>query len=172
MKGLIIKDKITQMMKGYSTVSDKYNVAGGIVGGTLPLKFGDLVAYSSTPGYYVKAMGTSLPAAGLAGLVIATNVKLVRQYANAASAEAETLVGEAFNLLLDGYIAAEVTITANTYTNIAAGKQVYYKVGAASTDPIVLADSSVGTGALTGYTFTGMYDVIDSTHVLAEIKVK
>ena len=30
MKSLIIKDKIPQMMKGYPTVSDKYNVAGGI----------------------------------------------------------------------------------------------------------------------------------------------
>lgn len=172
MKGLIIKDKIPQMMKGYPTVSDKYNVAGGIVSGNLPLNFGDLVAYSATPGYYVKAVGTSLPAAGLAGLVVATNVKLVRQYANGNSTNAETLVGEAFNLLLDGYIAAEVTITADTYTNIAAGKSVYYKLGASATDPIVLADSSVGTAALTGYVFTGIYDVIDSTHVLAEIKVK
>ena len=47
---LIIKDKIKQLMRGYPTVSDKYNVEGGIVEGDTPLAFGDMVAYGSTTG--------------------------------------------------------------------------------------------------------------------------
>lgn len=168
--GLILKDKVKQLIKGYPTVSDKYNVAGGILAGSNPVEFGDLVAYSSNAGYYEKAMGTSLPSAGLAGLVVATNVKLVDSWAG--ETEPKTKVGEAFNLLLDGFIAAKVLITANTFTNLAPGKAVYYKVGAAASDPIILADSANGTAALAGYSFTGVYDVIDSTHVIAEIRVK
>lgn len=168
--GLIIKDKITQLIKGYPTVSDKYNVAGGILSGSYAVKFGDLVAFSATAGYYEKAKGTSLPSAGLAGLVVATNVKVTDNWAG--ETEPETKVGEAFNLLMDGFIAAKILITANTYTNLAAGKSVYYKLGAASTDDIVLADSAAGTAALSGYTFTGIYDKVDSTHVIAEIRVK
>lgn len=168
--GLIIKDKITQLMKGYPTVSDKYNVAGGILTGTESVKFGDLVAYSATTGYYEKAKGTALPTAGLAGLVLATNVKVLDSWAG--ETEPLTRVGEAFNLMLDGFIAVEVLVTANTYTNIAAGKPVYYKLGATSTDAIVLADSAAGTAALADYTFTGIYDIVDDTHVIAEIRVK
>lgn len=168
--GLIINKEIKQLIKGYPTVSDKYNVAGGILAGSNPVEFGDLVAYSATAGYYEKAMGSSLPSAGLAGLVVSTNVKLVDSWAG--ETEPKTKVGEAFNLLLDGFIAAKVLITSNTYTHIAAGKQVYYKVGAGASDPIVLADSAAGTAALAGYFFTGIYDKVDSTHVIAEIRVK
>lgn len=170
--GLIIKNKLPQLIKGYPTVSDKYNVAGGILdNSSASVGFGDLVAYSSITGYYTKAVGTSLPSAGLAGLVVATNVKLLTSWADPTAA-VETKPGEAFNLLLDGYIAGLVEITSNTYTNIVPNGQVYYKVGSSAADAIVLADSSVGTAALTGYVFTGVYDVVDATHVLAEIRVK
>lgn len=172
MKSMIIKDQIQQLMKGHPTVSDKYNVSGAILEGTSgKIGFGELVAFTGTPGYYTKAVGTALPSAGLAGLSIAPNVKLVKEYGDP-SAEAEVAPGEAFDLLLDGYITAVVEITANTFTNLAANKPVYYKLGASSTAAIVLADSAAGTAALTGYTFTGVYEVIDSTHVIAEIRVK
>ena len=55
--GLIIKNKIAQLKKGYPTVSDKYNVQGGIYEsdneGTA-LHFGDLLAYGSATGHYKK----------------------------------------------------------------------------------------------------------------------
>lgn len=170
MKSMIINKSIPQLMKGKPTVGDKYNIAGAILAGTSEkISFGDLVAYTSTVGYYTKAVGTALPSAGLAGLAVAPNVKLVEEWCGT---EAHVNPGEAFDLLLDGSIAAVVQITANTFSNLAPGKSVYYKLGSAATDPIVLADSSVGTAAMTGYVFTGIYEVIDSTHVLAEIKVK
>lgn len=51
---LIIKDKIKQLMRGYPTVSDKYNVEGGIIEGTNGVNFGDMVVYGSKTGYYKK----------------------------------------------------------------------------------------------------------------------
>lgn len=168
--GLIINKHIKKMFKGYPVISDKYNIAGGTLAGSNPVEFGDLVAYTATAGYYEKAIGTALPAAGLAGLVMSTNVKLTDTWAG--ESEPKTKVGEQFNLMLDGYIAAKVVITTDTLTNLAAGKQVYYKLGASASDAIELASSDAGDAALAGYSFTGIYEQIDSTHALAAIRVK
>ena len=102
--GLILKDKIRQLVKGYPTVSDKYNVAGGILEGDTEVKFGDLVAYGATTGHYVKATTN----ANIAGIVLATNVKLFPKYPAGENSDTPVVVGEAFNLLLDGYVAVEV----------------------------------------------------------------
>ena len=48
---LIIKDKIQMLMRGYPTVSDKYDVAGGILEGAEGVKFGDVVQFGATAGY-------------------------------------------------------------------------------------------------------------------------
>ena len=40
---LIIKDKIQMMMKGFPTVSDKYNVLPAVLDGDAPVDFGDVV---------------------------------------------------------------------------------------------------------------------------------
>ena len=45
--GLILKDKIPMFKVGYPTVSDKYNITGGMLAGTAPAKFGDLVKFSA-----------------------------------------------------------------------------------------------------------------------------
>ena len=103
--GLIIKNKIAQLKKGYPTVSDKYNVQGGIYEGADPLYFGDLVAFGSATGHYVKLEDNTV--ANIAGICLATNVKLVNKYPGDTE-NVETVQGEAFNLLVRGFVAVAV----------------------------------------------------------------
>ena len=51
---LIIKDKIDMLMKGYPTVSDKYNVAGGVLTGNAAAQFGELEYKVKDLNEYVK----------------------------------------------------------------------------------------------------------------------
>lgn len=135
---MIIKDKISMLRKGYPTVSDKYNVGGGILkSNSANVEFGNVVAYDSSVGYYKHAAGISA-ISEIAGIVLATNVKLsgVWPDENQAGVVKPT---EAFNLMLDGYIAIELddsveTVTANAVaavgtltadTAIVAGKKYY-----------------------------------------------
>lgn len=108
--GLIIKNKIAQLKKGYPTVSDKYNVQGGIYEGDskgTALHFGDLLAYGSATGHYVK-LTTEATVDKLAGICLATNVKLANRYPGDSNASVETVKGEAFNLLVRGFIAVAI----------------------------------------------------------------
>ncbi len=188
---LIIKDKIAQLKKGYPTVSDKYNVQGGINEGPDALHFGDLIAYGTTTGHYVK-----FPAAGdvadLAGILLATNVKLANRYPGDSNAKVETLAGEPFNLLVRGFVAVAVSSaalvaalalpetteqekatkkaaieTANAdilaSNAIKEGKQVYLADGAFSIDD----QGDVVPGAY----FMGVAELIDG-EVIAEINYR
>ena len=101
---LIIKDKIQKFMKGYPTVSDKYNVAGGTLMGSTAAKFGELVKFSSTKGYY-EAITSSVTVAAIAGFVLATNVKLNETWPEG---QVQVNPGEAFNLLVNGFMAIEL----------------------------------------------------------------
>lgn len=112
---LIIKDKIAQLKKGYPTVSDKYNVQGGINEGPAVLHFGDLIAYGTTTGHYVK-MPTTGTLANLAGILLATNVKLANRYPGDSNAKVETLEGEPFNLLVRGFVAVAIADATTAYT--------------------------------------------------------
>ena len=110
---LIIKDKIAQLKKGYPTVSDKYNVQGGVYVGEDALHFGDALAYGPTTGHYVKLTGAE--GQKLAGICLATNVKLANKYPGDNSSKVETLPGEAFNLLVRGFIAVEIADATAAY---------------------------------------------------------
>lgn len=147
MSKMIIKDKISMLRKGYPTVSDKYNVAGGILqAGSADVPFGELVAYGSQVGYY-KAATSVADVAEIAGIVLATNVKLSGVWPDENQAGL-VKPGEAFNLMLDGYIAIELddsveTVTApavaavaakTTDTDIVEGKKYYTR--ASSSDGI------------------------------------
>lgn len=102
---LIINKKIQELMIGYPTVSDKYNVAPAVLAGSTPVKFGDAVKFSSTAGYF-EAIGSALSsAADVAGFVVATNVKLATGFPGTDSL---TQPGEAFNLLVNGFMAIEL----------------------------------------------------------------
>lgn len=163
--GLIINDKIRAMMVGYPTVSDKYNVAGGILSGSTPVAFGDLVQYDSTTGYYKPA--TSVSAVGdIAGFVLATNVKLTQDWPGTT---VQVNGGEAFNLLLNGYIAAKLDSGA-TSSYVAPGASVYVIL---ATGKLTTSDKASASTIveLPGYKFTG-YKETQGSDLVAEICVK
>lgn len=148
---LIIKDKINMLMKGYPTVSDKYNVAGAtLVASSAPVQFGELVKYSGTKGYYEAITGT-VTLEQIAGFVLATNVKLNTVYPQGG---VEVKGGEAFNLVLPGsYLAVELEADA-VEANIAAGKKVAVKLATGK-----LTTSGVASATdLPDVVFTGTYE--------------
>ena len=142
---MIIKDKLQMLMKGFPTVSDKYNVLPAVLDGTAPVNFGDVVVYSATAGYYTKP-ATITAATQVAGFVVATNVKLPENYPGTTI---QVNPGEAFNLLHSGYIAVAVDSGA-TDSNIAAGKKVAVlpngKITTSGTATAIDLDGVVFTG--------------------------
>lgn len=163
--GLIIgKSGIPMFKVGYPTVSDKYNITGGTLTGETPVKFGDLVKFSNTKGYFEAITGT-VTLADIAGFVLATNVKLALEWP-ATDESVKVLPGEAFNLVLPGsYLAIELDTTA-VEDNVKANGQVYAipATGKCTTE----ADSNL---ALPGVVFTGMVEKHGKA-LVAEIYVK
>lgn len=157
---MIIKDKIQQFMIGYPTMSDKYNVAGGILTGSANVHFGDLVKLSGTAGYFEAATNMS-SVDEIGGFVVATNVKLAEGFPGTTPA---TKPGEAFNLLVSGFIAVELDAGADL-SNVTTNGQVYVNL----TTGKVTTDSSAT--ALPNTFFTGLSEMQGSKKV-AEIYVK
>ena len=147
--GLIIKDKIQMLMKGYPTVSDKYNVAGAVLDGDANVYFGDLVKFGATKGYFEAAAGAEA-VADIAGFVVATNVKLAEGFPGRT---APTVPGEAFNLLVNGFIAVELDGSA-VEGNIAANKAVAVILGTGKVTTSGVDDSV----NLPNVVFTGAYE--------------
>ena len=168
---LIIKDKIAQLMRGYPTVSDKYNVQGGINEGPEGLTFGDMIVFGSQTGYYKRA--TALTSINeFAGFVLATNVKLEDTWAGQQLFGPTTFPGEAFNVFMNGFIA----LTLKSDTDVAQIKEGT-KVGVTlATTDLVTADKINGSTIveLPGYEFTGIYDhqtlANGQTMLLAEVR--
>ena len=107
---MILKDKLPLLAKGYPTVSDKYNVRGATLASTSPDgEFGDIVKFSTTNGYFcvVNENNTIADAKEVAGVLLATNVKTCTDFLGGRTAKVYTKAGEAFNLLIDGYVALE-----------------------------------------------------------------
>lgn len=164
--GLIIKDKIPMFMRGYPTVSDKYNVSGGILSGDAPAKFGDLVKTSNTAGYF-------LPAAGAAnvdvicGFILATNVKLAEDWPGKT---VQVNPGEAFNLMVNGFMAIELATNA-TLACITPNAKVCVTL---TTGICTTADKYVANTIpyLPNVVFTGMYEKTADNKILAEIYIK
>lgn len=163
--GLIVgKSGIPMFKVGYPTVSDKYNITGGTLVGDSAVRFGDLVKFSSTKGYY-EAITSTVTLADIAGFVLATNVKLATDWPGT-DESVKVLPGEAFNLVLPGsYLAIELDSTA-IEADIKANAQVY-------ANPATGKCTTVSTGnlALSGVVFTGMVEK-HSDALVAEIYVK
>ena len=155
---------IPMSKKGYPTVSDKYNVAGGILEGETAVEFGELVKLGSMPGYY-EAITGAVTVDKLAGFILATNVKL----ADWNSGKVETLPGEAFNLLLNGFIAVELDAEA-TIAKIAANEKVCVKLTGAALTTIDKKDDSTIV-ELPNAVFTGIYEK-HGEKLFAEIYIK
>lgn len=157
--GLIIKDKIQSLMVGYPTVSDKYDVEGGLANETL--RFGDLVVAESTganKGYYKKVDANTVD-----GIVLATNVKLNTTY----PADAEgpvTVKGEAFNVLIKGRVAVALDSGA-TASAIVKGADA--KLSTAHT----LSTTGTAIAGNVSIKFTGFYEM-QGTTIVAEVEVK
>lgn len=160
--GLIIKDKLPMFIVGYPTVSDKYNITGGLLSGTQSVKFGDLVMFDGT-GYFKKVENAS-DVKAIAGFVLATNVKVAEGFATNV---VQVNPGEAFNLVLPGsYLAVEVA-GASAVSDIPVRGQVYVKLADGTLD----VTSDTGIVALPGVEFTGAAE-LHGTKVVAEIYVK
>lgn len=163
--GLIIgKSGIPMFKVGYPTVSDKYNVTGGILAGNTAVRFGDLVKFSSTKGYY-EAITSTVTLADIAGFVLATNVKLATEWPGT-DESVKVLPGEAFNLVLPGsYLAIELDATA-VEANVKANAQVYAIPATGKCTTV-----SASNLALPGVVFTGMVEK-HGEKLVAEIYVK
>ena len=160
--GLIIKDKLPMLKVGYPTVSDKYNITGGVLAGSTAAKFGDLVKYSSTSGYYEAITGT-VALTDIAGFVLATNVKLASTWPDGG---VQVEPGEAFNLVLPGsYLAIELD-SAATEATIKANAPVYVIAASGKCTSVVGSNLK-----LEGVVFTGIYEKHGSK-IVAEILVK
>jgi hypothetical protein len=160
--GLIIKDKLPMFIVGYPTVSDKYNVTGGLLSGSDPVKFGDLVMFDGS-GYF-KKVASATAVGDIAGFVLATNVKVAEGFATNV---VQVNPGEAFNLTLPGsYLAVEVA-GASGLSDITPRGQVYVKLSDGSLD----VASDTGVVALPGVEFTGAAE-LHGSKVIAEIYVK
>lgn len=160
---LIIKDKIQSLMKGYPTVSDKYDVAGATLTGTTPVQFGELVKKSATKGYFESAASGITNVNELGGFVLATNVKLAQDWPGTT---VQVNPGEAFNLFVKGFMAIELD-SAATLSQITANSEVC----------VILANGKVTTSdkynngtieVLPGVVFTGTYEEVGGK-ILAEI---
>lgn len=167
--GLIIKDKIKMFIPGYPTVSDKYNVAGGILEGTYPAQFGQLVKLGSTAGYFKAIDGTTVTLSAvtdIGGFVVATNVKLAQDWPGTT---VQVNPGEAFNLLVNGFIAVELDADA-TGSYVTANAPCYVVL---ATGKITTSDQASGGTVvqLPNCYFTGMVET-QGTALVAEIYVK
>lgn len=166
---LIIKDKIPMLKIGYPTVSDKYDVAGAVLDGSSPVAFGDLVMFSSTQGYFKKAASMSA-ITDAAGFVVATNVKLAEGFPGTT---VQVNPGEAFNLLVKGFIAVELDDSADD--DYATANSAVYVI--LSTGKLTTSDqASAGTVvALPNCVFTGTIEnqgTVASPKYVAEIYIK
>lgn len=102
--GMIIGKKIKELMQGYPTISDKYNVDGGYfeaTAGSEQVEFGAVLSYGSATGHYTVKTITS--AAQVAGILIASNVKLATTYP--AEANVKVVDGDYIGVMTQGGIA-------------------------------------------------------------------
>ena len=160
---LIIKDKIPMFKVGYPTMSDKYGVAGGMLEGSNPVEFGDLVKFGSATNQYEYAGGGVAGVSALAGFVVATNVKLADWPSN----EVKTYPGEAFNLLVNGFLAVKLNESA-VEGDIKPNSIVKVKLADST---LTTSSVSSGTETLPNTVFTGKYEKHGSV-IVAEIYVK
>lgn len=156
--GLIIKNKIQELMQGYPTISDKYDVAPAVLEGATNVVAGAPVTVTGEAGRY-KACTTA--ADMVAGFVLATNVKVPATYPAAAGVQVYG-AGDAFNLMFRGFIAVPLDTTA-VDTNIANGKAVAMLAGGKLTTTGVDAATDIP-----GAFFTGCKELVNGV-TLAEI---
>ena len=164
---MIINKQLKKFQVGFPTISDKYNVAGAVLTGANAVNFGDLVKISSTKGYF-EAITDTITLAQIGGFVVGTNVKLALDYP-ATEGSVKVMPNEAFNLLVNGFIAIELDADAIA-SDIVPNAPVY--VILATGKCTTSSNASAGTiVALPNVVFTGETETI-GTSIRAEIYVK
>lgn len=156
--GLIIKNKIQELMQGYPTISDKYDVAPAVLEGATNVVAGAPVTITGEAGRY---KACTIAADMVAGFVLATNVKVPNVYPAANNVQTYG-AGDAFNLMFKGFIAVPLDTTA-VDTDIANGKAVAMLAGGKLTTTGVDAATDIP-----GAFFTGCKETVKGV-VLAEI---
>lgn len=161
--GLILgKSGFRKFKVGYPTVSDKYDVAGGILLGETAAHNGDVLMFGDQAGSYKVASGLT-NANQVAGILLATNVKLADRYP-ATSDSVVWKVGEAVNLMVRGFVAVECDSTV-VEANIKEGAPVYLTAAGKVT--------TVSSGNIaTTWKFMGLYENHGTTaakKIVAEI---
>lgn len=142
---------LPELIVGYPTVSDKYNVAGGVLAAdSEPITFGRLLKYTADSGIYT--LGSTFTAVTeLAGVACATNVKLADPWTD----EVKVYPGEAVNIMFDGYIALQLAQSLSKTTEIKAGAPVYLKLDTGD----LCTNADAGATAVPGWAFTGKYEL-------------
>lgn len=102
---MILNDHIKKLKKGYPTVSDKYDVSGGILGGEAAVEVGTLLALTDVSGVFVPVTAET-PAEKVAGIALSPNVKLTDIWSG--DRRTKVFPGEAVNLCFNGLFATEV----------------------------------------------------------------
>ena len=143
---LILGQKgIKKLMVGYPTVSDKYDVGPAVLEGSTSVLPGDVVMMGSVSGSY-KAVSTLTSMSQVAGIVLATNVKVPHQYP-APEGPVAVEVGEAFGLLVHGFVAVACDETV-VEEDVVEGAPVYLttagKITTVSTDNIATSWKFMG----------------------------
>lgn len=181
---LIIKNKIQELMQGYPTISDKYDVAPAVLEGDTAVKAGQLVSMGTTAGRYTNLKtGSGITTAALAqiaGFVLASNVKVPNTYP-ASTVDQTYVAGDAFNLMIRGFIAvplatkfADETQGATEREKVKNGGQVAVFLDGPLAGQMTYHGATDGqTSAKTavdvpGAYFTGLTEVVDGV-CLAEI---
>lgn len=156
---IVGKSGIQKLMVGYPTVSDKYDVVPATLeSGTA--HNGDVMMHGTSHSLYKVAAATITAAKQIAGILLATNVKVPSAYPAPAGSVA-TNAGEAFNLIVRGFVAVELDSGA-VVANAKEGAPVYVtSAGKLTTES--------GSGAVElPWKFTGVTELHGSAKV-AEI---
>ena len=152
----ILNKSIAKLMKGYPTVADKYDVAGGVLASdAAAIEPGALLVFTAESGVYTPAVAAST-VDNIAGIALAQNVKLTDIWSSTAS-KTLTQPGEAVNLCIRGLVAVDVGAT------VAAAVKPGAKVGLTGGALVVAGD----TNAIPNWYFTGC---VEGT--LAEIDIR
>lgn len=151
--GLIYSTKLPMFRLGYPTVSDKYNVSGGVLATTekAGVPYGTILMNTSAAGEYAPFDGKDV--ATIAGPMVAVNVKLADPFTDLV----KVMPGEACSLMLDGYIALKLADGTDT-TKITEGTPVTF-VGSDATGKVGLGGTVIPGWYFTGLTENGMAEV-------------
>lgn len=164
---MILKNKVPELRLGYPTVSDKYNVAGGVLAATsAPADFGRLLKFTETSGVYALA-DTVTDVSEIAGVNCATNVKLADPWTD----KVTVYPGEAVNIMFDGYITIQLASTLSKVEEIKAGAPVYFKTDTGD----ACTNGDAGALPIPHWAFTGKYqtskNALDQTVLIAEVEL-